>query len=729
MSKKASYYFKANLNNLLSYFEISESEDKISKAPAFPKKVFFLLFALMAIAAVLIYSNHFENTFHFDDAHTVVNNIYIQSIKNIPLFFKDGTTFSSLPSNQSYRPLVTTTLAIDFWLGGGLKPFYFHLSTFVLFIVQGMLMGLLFWKIFCPLLAPSPKGDVLIAVGGGGSAAALFGTAWYLFHPANAETINYVIARGDSLSTLFIVLAFVLYMYSGRCRKFHLYLIPVAIGMLAKVPAVMFGPILFVYILLFEKKIPLTGIFKKKHFPALLASVKQSLPSLAFCTIGFFFLQKMEPETWVGGVTSRYEYLITQPYVILHYFKTFFFPLSLSADTDWVVFGSIFSLKAILGFIFVAVLFSFAIVVSRYPKLRPVSFGIFWFFLALAPSSSVVPLSEVMNDHRIFFPYVGLAGAVTWFLYLILTGIKKEFSSLKKYSFLLAAGSLVFLSAYAYGTRQRNQVWRTDETLWYDVTVKSPNNARGLMNYGLVLMAKADYKGAEKYFLKALDIWPYYSYLHINIAILKSATGFPQEAEQHFKKSISLRGDLPESYYYYAQFLYKHKRTAEAVQMLEKTLQLSQAHSLARYLLMAIYFDSAEFDKLEKLANETLGILPNDPQAIYFLNAKQGKKSKLDIAEETARTAPSADNYINLSLEYYYAGKYKECIAACREALKLKPDSDLAYNNICSANNMLGEWDEAIAAGQKAVQLNPSSQLAKNNLQLAITEKEKQGKK
>src|SRR5450759_1841163 len=90
--------------------------------------------ALLLVAILAAYANHFRNSFHFDDAHTIVNNAAIRELRNIPLFFRDATTFSSLPSNQSYRPLVSTVLAIDYQLAHGLEPFWFHLSIFALFI-------------------------------------------------------------------------------------------------------------------------------------------------------------------------------------------------------------------------------------------------------------------------------------------------------------------------------------------------------------------------------------------------------------------------------------------------------------------------------------------------------------------------------------------------------------------------------------------------------------------
>src|SRR4029079_2015874 len=90
--------------------------------------------ALLLITLLSAYANHFHNSFHFDDAHTIVNNAAIRELGNIPLFFRDATTFSTLPSNQSYRPLVSTLLAIAYRLGAGLQPLWFHVLVFGLFV-------------------------------------------------------------------------------------------------------------------------------------------------------------------------------------------------------------------------------------------------------------------------------------------------------------------------------------------------------------------------------------------------------------------------------------------------------------------------------------------------------------------------------------------------------------------------------------------------------------------
>ena len=87
------------------------------------------LFAIVAVAllAVLLlaYSNHFNNPFQFDDSYTIETNSAIRDLRNIPRFFTDASTTSSLPQNADYRPGLTTLNAIDYALAGGLNPFYF----------------------------------------------------------------------------------------------------------------------------------------------------------------------------------------------------------------------------------------------------------------------------------------------------------------------------------------------------------------------------------------------------------------------------------------------------------------------------------------------------------------------------------------------------------------------------------------------------------------------------
>ena len=195
--------------------------------------------ALLLITLLIAYANHFHNSFHFDDAHTIVNNASIRELRNIPLFFRDATTFSSLPSNQSYRPLVSTLLAIDYRLGG-LQLFWFHASIFALFVVLTVLLAFVINRLL---------DDERISAGN--RWIALAAAAWYGVHPANADTVNYLIASSEVISTLGVIASFALYFAFPRLRRSRLYIVPAAIAILAKPTAAIFAVLFAIYRLLF----------------------------------------------------------------------------------------------------------------------------------------------------------------------------------------------------------------------------------------------------------------------------------------------------------------------------------------------------------------------------------------------------------------------------------------------------------------------------------------------
>ena len=99
------------------------------------KNLYLLIGGLILLSSItFVYSNHFNNGFHFDDSHTIVSNVYIRDIGNFFEFFTNPETKSSLPTNRQYRPLLTLSYAIDYWMGGGLIPFYFQMTTFFIFL-------------------------------------------------------------------------------------------------------------------------------------------------------------------------------------------------------------------------------------------------------------------------------------------------------------------------------------------------------------------------------------------------------------------------------------------------------------------------------------------------------------------------------------------------------------------------------------------------------------------
>ncbi len=561
--------------------------------------------------------------------------------------------FSSLPSNQSYRPLVSTLLAIDYRLGG-LQPFSFHLSIFVLFVALTLLVAFVIHRLLERSATPSANGWIALAA-----------AAWYGLHPANADTVNYIIASSEVISTLGVIASFAVYFAFPRLRKSFLYVLPAGIAILAKPTAAIFPVLFTLYRLLFpDEKIT------RRAF-AWLAEV---IPPFLICGAMLLLVQHMTPHSWIAGAAKARNYLITQPYVTLLYFKTFFWPSGLSADYDLNPLATTDNPRFWAGFAFSVLFIAVAVAVSVLKKTRVIGFGLLWFLIALLPTS-LLPLAEVMNDHRTFLPYMGLVIAVAGAAPLLVARLDRQ----PTWTQIAATCAVaLFLCANGYATFQRNKVWKSEETLWHDVVIKSPGNGRGLMNYGNTLMAKGDFAGALDCFHRAQQLTPQYSVLLINLAIAEDATKQSAAAEQHFKDALRLAPTSPDSYIYYARYLLSHSRAQEARAFLRSALELSPTDLTARELLAQA-----------------------DAQAV----------------NQPATQTP--EYYLDLSLQHYREGRYAESIAASRAALKLRPDYAEAWNNIGAAYNKLGRYEEAAAVCEEALRLKPDFELARNNLQYA----------
>jgi tetratricopeptide (TPR) repeat protein len=616
------------------------------------------LFAIMAMTVLILlaYSNHFYNGFQFDDVHTVVNNAFIQDVRNIPQFFRDGTTFSALPSNQSYRPLVSSLLAISYALAGGLKPFWFHSLIFALFLLEVLLLAYVLSKVL-DRLSPSPA-NLWIASG------AAF---WYGLHPANADTVNYVIACSDVISTLGIVASFACYFAFPRGRRYFLYILPAAIAVLAKPPAAVF-PVLFAVYLLLAEKAKTEDANRAQRVMRYLAEIA---PSFLACGIALLFVHLMTPSHWASGAGDGWRYLITQPYAALLYFQTFLWPSGLSADYDLTPFQTIADPRFLTGVIFAMLFIGAATAASICERTRVIGFGLLWYVIGLLPTS-LLPMAEAMNDHRTFLPYIGLITAAAGAALLI---IREHRNYRRSIAFTGSLAIALFLCGNAYATNQRNKVWRDNESLWHDVVTKSPGNSRGLMNYGNVLMKKGNYADALDYFRRAQVIAPRYSTLFINMAIAEAATGHPAQAERSFQKALSLAPESPDAHTYYATWLLKHSRPGEALRLAIRAIELAPADIMARNLLLE--------------------------------------------ARATANRPPTAEFYLDQSLEYYQVERYEDSIVACKAALSLRANYAEAWNNIGAAYNRLGQYQQAAEACNKALRLKPDYELAANNLHYA----------
>ena len=586
--------------------------------------------ALLAIA----YSNHFHNGFHFDDSHSIQDNIYVRDLKHIPRYFVDATTFSVLPLNQSYRPVLQTTFAIDYWLGGGYNPLAFQIDTFLWFLLLLLATASLY------LVITRDRWLTLAAV------------SIYALHPVCAETVNYIVQRGDLLSTLGVVAALVIYARWPSRRRYGLYLIPFVLAVLVKPPALVFPALVAAYLWLFDRR----------------ARIARSIaPAVAVTIFLGWWLSYMTPPTATTGASDAARYLWTQPYVAMRYFAMFFAPVGLSADNDWPLVSGPSDPRAAIGLLFVAALAAAIWRSSRSDAGKPIAFGLLWFAIALLPTS-LTPLAEVANDHRMFFPFVGLALAATAAAAWLLARIVARGS---RFAIGATAVAAILLVESA-GVYARNEVWKTDEALWRDVVEQSPGNGRGWMNYGLALMARGDYGGAVRAYEQAVPLTPNYNLLEINMGLAYGALGQAADAERHFLRAIALAPTDWRSHRYYASWLAGAGRVPDALAHARIALELNPAD---------------------------LAVVP--------------------IEQSVARVDGTPEYHLARSLAEYRMARYRESIASARRAIALRPTYAEAWNNVAAGHNALREWAQGIAAGGEALRLNPSLQIARNNLDFA----------
>lgn len=606
-----------------------------------PTYLFACAAAIVLVAAA--YANSLGNSFHFDDGHVIETNLYLRSLDNLPRFFTDAGTFSSLPQNATYRPLVTLSLALDY-ARGALDPRPYHLTQIALLLITGALLVIF----FIPITGRWP---------------ALFAATLFCVHTANSETLNLISARSELLSTIGLLGSFVLYQRFPVARRTLLYLIPLAIGALAKAPLVVFAPLLFFYALLIERQ------------PAKRA-LRLALPPLILGIALLLFLNSMNSPHWTSGGGSAFHYLITQPFVWLHYARLFLFPIGLTADTDWQPFTQWYDTRAVAGYAFLAALI-FAI--RRAPA--AVAFGLAWFAIALLPTS-IFPLAEVANEHRIFFAYIGLVLAAS-------TVLRTR---------TLAILGLALLIAHAIGTHERNKVWRTEATLWADVVAKSPANGRAWMNYGLTQMGEGSYAAAKTSFDRAAIYTPNYSTLEINQGIVDAAVGDHVSAERHFLRALALNPDHS-AHFFYARWLLTRARGPEALTHLRTAVELSPAVPQQRALLLRLLLAIGADRELQTLATETRRLDPNDST----LREAARRWPTYEAAFTEGRTAIDRQDWLLAA-------------QATRDALRHNPASADALNNLGWTLAQLGFRNEAIAAYEQALKLEPGHERARNNL-------------
>lgn len=112
---------------------------------------------------------------------------------------------------------------------------------------------------------------------------------------------------------------------------------------------------------------------------------------------------------------------------------------------------------------------------------------------------------------------------------------------------------------------------------------------------------------------------------------------------------------------------------------------------------------------------------PIPPTEIANNTAPQAQPSADPLGPKVAvQSTPEIDSLIMKSLDAYNQKDYQKVVDYCETALKINSKNLIILNNLCSAYNAMGKFKDGEAACKRALEIDPEYQLAKNNLQWSL---------
>lgn len=214
------------------------------------------------------------------------------------------------------------------------------------------------------------------------------------------------------------------------------------------------------------------------------------------------------------------------------------------------------------------------------PELRLIGFGIFWFFLTLLVESSVIPIADVIFEHRLYLPSFGIFLAVAAAASLLAQRLGKRAT--------FAACSAVIL-LLALTTFTRNRVWRDPVVLWSDVVSKSPRNERAYCNLGHALLERGQIDLAIANLLTAQKLNPDYAKTYLSLGVAFWQKRMLPEAISTLETAIEKNPQLWLAHYNLSLIHSVKGDVEKAIRHMEAAANLNPADKVLRDRLAFLY--------------------------------------------------------------------------------------------------------------------------------------------
>jgi protein O-mannosyl-transferase len=611
--------------------------------------------AAVAAATLAAYAGSLGGPFLYDDVDSILGNPTLRRLPDA-LFPPAGLTVSG-------RPLLNLSLAANHAVSGTAVWSYHALNLAIHAAAALLLFGIVRRTLASPALRPRPQAERLgLALG--------VSLLWAL-HPLQTESVAYVIQRAESLMGLLYLLmlyAFVRYASPGT-RSAAWAAVSVSaclLGMAAK-EVMATAPLI---VLLYDRAFAAGSLREEwRRRKALYLAYAACWVPLAFLVAG---TGGRAGSAGFGSGVPWWAYLLTQFKAVVSYIGLCLWPRPLVGDYGRILAGS--PVEVALCALVLLALAGGAWVLLR--RNSPLGFLGAWFFLILAPSSSVIPVStEIMAEHRMYLPLA----AVMALAVVALNGVAGRR--------LFLAGIGVIALGYGVLTARRIRVYASSYAFWSDVARKVPGNAGAWNNLGIILAGRGDQAGAIEDYGRALAAAPTYAYAHYNLGNSLMATGRAAEAVGQYEEALRYRPRDASVHFNLGNALAKVGRGPDAAAQYREALDI----------------DPGRADAWFNLADSI--VQAGDPARAAEAYA-QAVRLRPDFAD--ARV-----NYGNVLAQL---GRYDEAVRQFEEALRLDPAAADVHNNLGGVLAEAGRLPEARVQFEEAIRLRPDYTEARDNL-------------
>jgi protein O-mannosyl-transferase len=525
--------------------------------------------AILAVTGVLVYANSFQGQFIFDDHNSIENASVHQLWPPWPALFA--------PENV-HRPLVSLSLAINYAISG-YQVWSYHLVNLLIHLAAAAaLFGIVRRTLLGERLRArfAERADVL----------ALAVALVWMVHPLQTQAVTYIIQRGESLMGMFYLVTLYCAIRSFDSPTRRLWSIAAitacAAGMLSK-QVMLTAPLsVWLYDYLFISGSLLGGWRRRWRLYAGLAATWGVLAATLLAA----------PTNLTAGFAVKeitpWRYFISEFSVIVHYLRLSVWPSPLVLDYAWPVAqtaGEVMPYALLVGALAAASLWGLF-------RRQPLAYAGVWFFLILSLTSTFMPFSDLVFEHRMYLPLAGVVTLVVVGGYalgqLLMARLTGPTAARLPSPRLIGGGALaIVLVMLGSLTFQRNTYYQNEIFMWMDVLKHQPADTRAHNNLGILLLERGATDDAIAHFSEACRLKPDYALAKNNLGRALVDQGRNAEALPLYAELLESKPNYAEAHFHFGRALLAQSDFKAAQAHFKQAIKLDPNYAEA-YLGLAI---------------------------------------------------------------------------------------------------------------------------------------------